>query len=519
MEKEILEELDNIYGTDKCKDVIKNYVSYIKMKKEGQIKFGNYNILIRNKSEYGSSEKLVEIIWKILKTNNIITTQYKYLERDEIRKSRLEKYKNKIISIEEELLVVDTKRLDISMFEVNREIRDILESFPEKIFIIVDEDVIEGLINANLGDKITWTMGIDKISKENKTDYITKFLKNNNLGLEPKNTFVDTLSDEPFWKVKNELVNILLECKSKKIEKITDEVVEKELKRNYYKKNSQSKNSSKKDGMKELESLIGMDSVKAQIEQIVNYIKVNKKREKMPALHMCFLGNPGTGKTTVARIVGKIFAEQEILSKKEKFIEIHGRDLIAKYVGWTAKTTQDKVREAEGGVLFIDEAYSLNPRDHRGFEDEAIATLIKEMEDKRDKVCVILAGYTNETEELLKTNPGFESRIQFKVEFPDYTEEELYEIFKKMAKEDNYKLSNNIKEILIDAFKNEKKKENFSNARCVRNIFEKVKFAQADRIARNKQEDINLIKKCDIENVISKLETKEPEKIRIGFAS
>ena len=519
MEKEILEELDNIYGTDKCKDVIKNYVSYIKMKKEGQIKFGNYNILIRNKSEYGSSEKLVEIIWKILKTNNIITTQYKYLERDEIRKSRLEKYKNKIISIEEELLVVDTKRLDISMFEVNREVRDILESFPEKIFIIVDEDVIEGLINANMGDKITWTMGIEKISKENKVDYINKFLKNNNLGLEPKNTFVDTLSDEPFWKVKNELVNILLECKSKKIEKITDEVVEKELKRNYYKKNSQSKDSRKKDGMKELESLIGMDSVKAQIEQIVNYIKVNKKREKMPALHMCFLGNPGTGKTTVARIVGKIFAEQEILSKKEKFVEIHGRDLIAKYVGWTAKTTQDKVREAEGGVLFIDEAYSLNPRDHRGFEDEAIATLIKEMEDKRDKVCVILAGYTNETEELLKTNPGFESRIQFKVEFPDYTEEELYEIFKKMAKEDNYKLSNNIKEILIDVFKNEKKKENFSNARCVRNIFEKVKFAQADRIARNKQKDINLIKKCDIENVISKLETKEPEKIRIGFAS
>ena len=202
MEKEILEELDNIYGTDKCKDVIKNYVSYIKMKKEGQIKFGNYNILIRNKSEYGSSEKLVEIIWKILKTNNIISTQYKYLERDEIRKSRLEKYKNKIISIEEELLVVDTKRLDISMFEVNREIRDILESFPEKIFIIVDEDVIEGLINANMGDKITWTMGIEKISKENKVDYINKFLKNNNLGLEPKNTFVDTLSsfDGPIFK-------------------------------------------------------------------------------------------------------------------------------------------------------------------------------------------------------------------------------------------------------------------------------------------------------------------------------
>ena len=160
-------------------------------------------------------------------------------------------------------------------------------------------------------------------------------------------------------------------------------------------------------------------------------------------LHMCFMGNPGTGKTTVARIIGEIFKEREILSTG-RFVEIHGRDLVGQYVGWTAREVQSQIRRAKGGVLFIDEAYSLNA-EHRGsFEDEAIATLIKEMEDKRDNLCVIFAGYNKEMEELLEANTGFESRIQFKILFNDYTEEELYKIFKKMCKEDNYKISNNI---------------------------------------------------------------------------
>jgi len=144
---------------------------------------------------------------------------------------------------------------------------------------------------------------------------------------------------------------------------------------------------------------------------------------------------------------------------------------------------------------------------------------MKEMEDKRDSLCVILAGYTKEMEHMLSTNPGFESRIQFKVNFPDYTEEELYEIFKTMSKEEKYKLSNNLKPILLEYFKLEKQKENFSNARCVRNLFEKVKFEQAERVASNEDEDINLIKKCDIENVIIKIMPPEKIKRKIGFVA
>ena len=120
--------------------------------------------------------------------------------------------------------------------------------------------------------------------------------------------------------------------------------------------------------------------------------------------------------------------------------------------------------------------------------------------------------------EMLKVNPGFESRIQFKVDFPDYTEDELYEIFKKMAKDEKYKLSNNIKNLLKEEFCIEKRKSNFANARAVRNLFEKIKFEQADRVAENKYEDIDLIKKCDVENAISKLEKKEKVQKRIGFA-
>ena len=214
---------------------------------------------------------------------------------------------------------------------------------------------------------------------------------------------------------------------------------------------------------------------------------------------------------------------KEILSDKERFVEAQRSDLIAKYVGHTAPQTQEMVERANGGVLFIDEAYSIasyiQDEAGRDFGAECIATLKKEMEDKRDSLCVILAGYSNEMEQMLRVNPGFESRIQFKINFPDYTEDELYEIFKGMAKEEKYKLSNNLKDLLIDYFGKEKKSENFANARCVRNLFEKVKFAQADRVVIENANDINLIKRCDIEKVLMKIKPKEKARQKIGFAS
>ncbi|MDO5307699.1 MAG: AAA family ATPase, partial [bacterium] len=273
----------------------------------------------------------------------------------------------------------------------------------------------------------------------------------------------------------------------------------------------------KRNAKDELNNLIGLKEIKKQMEKILNYIKLNREKGQMPSLHMCFTGNPGTGKTSIARVIGKIFEEENILSGSGEFIEIHGRDLVDKYVGWTAQKVHNTVEKAIGGVLFIDEAYSLVSDKRGSFEDEAIATLIKEMEDHRNEVCIILAGYTEEMENLLNLNPGFESRIQFTINFSDYTEEELLEIFNGFCKKEKYKLSNSCREILIENFKKAKNEKNFGNGRYVRNLFEKVKFEQADRIIQTNSKAINSITKSDIEKVIQTMTYKEKEVIKIGF--
>lgn len=512
-----LNKTKTIFGLEKCYEDLKNYASFVKMKKQGILDFGSYNMLIVNKSEYKNTDELVEIIKDILKAEGIIKTSLKYINKDELEEKKDKKGKTKIIK--EELIVIDSKVINSDIGYKRKEIVEFMKKNNEKIFLLIDNNTdryrINGWVNAKFWDCFTWTITLEEVTKEEKTEYIKKFLMKSKIKVEERNAFIDKLSEEPFWNVLKEIKDIVLDCKLRKIDILNDENIKADFKKKYSIKDKKQK---QKSGIKELNSLIGMDEVKKQVEQIINFLKINKERENLPALHMMFTGNPGTGKTTVARIIGKLFGEMKILSDKEVFVEVHGRDLVGRFVGWTAGQTKDKVKEAEGGVLFIDEAYSLNSHLRGSFEDEAIATLIKEMEDKRDKICIIMAGYENEMEELIKLNPGFESRIPFKIKFPDYSSEELYEIFKKMAKKENYKISNNIKDILLQRFEIEKKKENFANARCVRNIFEKVKFEQANRIAKCKEANINIIKKEDVLNVIEKLEDKPTEKVRIGFA-
>lgn len=184
--------------------------------------------------------------------------------------------------------------------------------------------------------------------------------------------------------------------------------------------------------------------------------------------------------------------------------------------GQTAIKTQRVIDQALGGVLFIDEAYSLLSEDN--FSRECIATLIKGMEDHRDNLCVILAGYSQDMEELLKSNSGFESRIAFKIDFSDYSEAELYQIFTNMLKQEGFKLSRNCKQIVLDYFNNEinNNKYNFSNGRLVRNLTEKIKMEQANRIIKEKSNNIDLIVRDDVIAVVEKIKTK-PSKNMIGF--
>jgi len=198
-----------------------------------------------------------------------------------------------------------------------------------------------------------------------------------------------------------------------------------------------SEHSALKEIEEELSSLVGMDEMKKMIKEIYAWIYVNKKREEhglkagKQALHMMFKGNPGTGKTTVARLIGKLFQKMNVLSKGH-LIEAERADLVGEYIGHTAQKTRDLVKKALGGILFIDEAYSLGRGGEKDFGKEAIDTLVKHMEDKQHEFILILAGYSREMDFFLSLNPGLHSRFPLVVDFPDYSTDQLMEIGKRM---------------------------------------------------------------------------------------
>ncbi|SHM75351.1 stage V sporulation protein K [Caldanaerovirga acetigignens] len=266
------------------------------------------------------------------------------------------------------------------------------------------------------------------------------------------------------------------------------------------------------DVLKELDSLIGLTKVKQLVREIQAYVEIQKRRQKEQlfseplVLHMIFKGNPGTGKTTVARLLGKIFKQMEVLQKGH-LVEVERADLVGEYIGHTAQKTREQVRRALGGILFIDEAYSLARGGEKDFGKEAIDTLVKAMEDYKDNLVVILAGYKDEMEWFLRTNPGLRSRFPIQIEFSDYTTEELMEIAKLMVEKRQYKLTPEalykLERILKESQKN-LHYDKMGNARLVRNLIEKAIRRQALRLISQKQisrEDLIYIKSEDIAEI------------------
>ncbi len=244
-------------------------------------------------------------------------------------------------------------------------------------------------------------------------------------------------------------------------------------------------------GYLHLKRLVGLEEVKKRVREIAAYVCVQKRRADLdlPAestvLHMVFSGNPGTGKTTVARILGQIFRDIGVL-KQGHMVEIERADLVGEYIGHTAQKTRAKVKEAMGGVLFIDEAYSLARGGEKDFGKEAIDTLVKAMEDHKDSFVLILAGYRGEMEWFLRQNPGLRSRFPMHLDFPDYSLEELLAIADIMLSEREYCLSESARVALAETLEEISRGRGRSgNARTVRNLLERSMRVQALRIVHH----------------------------------
>lgn len=243
--------------------------------------------------------------------------------------------------------------------------------------------------------------------------------------------------------------------------------------------------------MDELNQLVGLKQVKTEIQSLINLIQIRKLRKERGfastsiTLHMVFSGNPGTGKTTVARMLSEMYAGLGLL-KKGHLVEVDRSGLVSGYVGQTATKTNQVIEKALGGVLFIDEAYTLTSgKGENDFGQEAVDTLLKGMEDHRDDLVVIVAGYPDLMEEFLNSNPGLRSRFNRFIYFEDYHADELTEIFESMCKKNQFHLSKEAKDKLelSLALLLSHKPENFANARAVRNLFEKAVVSQANRLA------------------------------------
>lgn len=244
--------------------------------------------------------------------------------------------------------------------------------------------------------------------------------------------------------------------------------------------------------------LVGLGEIKSFVEEIYAWLEVGKRRKnagliaEQQVLHMVFTGNPGTGKTTVARIIGELFQEMGVLTQGH-VIEVERADLVGEYIGHTAQKTREHVKQALGGILFIDEAYSLCRGGEKDFGKEAIDTLVKSMEDYKNEFVLILAGYSGEMETFIRSNPGLPSRFPIHLKFPDFSIAELLEIADLMVKQREYMFSAAAKEKIRQFLYREVERKNhtFGNARFIRNIVEQAIRLHAVRLLKKREADRN----------------------------
>lgn len=263
-------------------------------------------------------------------------------------------------------------------------------------------------------------------------------------------------------------------------------------------------------------SLIGLEPVKTRIKETASLLLVDKAREKLglvnesPTLHMSFSGNPGTGKTTVALKIADLLYRLGYV-RKGHLVSVTRDDLVGQYIGHTAPKTKEVLKKAMGGVLFIDEAYYLyRPENERDYGQEAIEILLQVMENNRDDLVVVLAGYKDKMDKFFESNPGFRSRIAHHIDFPDYSNDELLEIAEVMIAGMNYKFNKGSKKAMAEYIEIRRKQPHFANARSIRNAIDRARLRQANRVFNNSEGPIGA-------NFLSQIEDVDIRQSRVFF--
>ena len=500
--KSLFEAIDNLYIEEKSKELLKKIIEYMRKYDEKiEKEYISFNMCLYSNNKE-TEEQIVKTlldagnIFSYIKKNGKGTciTLYDIEKPEQIEKRYSEKnsvvlikdfegfnkqeadFKDKFLNKFDEYLEKNEKQVLTILNADNKEIikeafsgkEDVLRKFSNFEIVGVNPDVQDAY--QDVLKKLEANMEVSDDMKIKLLDYVSTTYVNNDL---PYPEYRDSL-------YKNILFN--KEIPEYEKEKSMDEI------------------------FAELNSLVGLTKVKEMLKDLVNLIELkNKTKDELKIknvnLHMVFLGNPGTGKTTVARIIAEMLYNLKYV-KQNKLIEVSSKDLVAEYVGQTAPNTMAVIQKALGGVLFIDEAYSLASGHGQGnsYNEEAIATLIQAMENYRDEIVVIFAGYTKEMQDFLNANSGIVSRIGYTIEFEDYTTDELIQIFKMNMEKSGFTVTKEAYKKVEDIINEYRDTKNFGNARFVRNIYEKsiVKHASNTKGKKGKkvlktitEEDIN----------------------------
>lgn len=481
----LFDKINKLYVTDESKELLKKIIEYMRKYKEGlETNYISFNIIIEvNNKE--TKEELLYILeqsstfFNYIKNNtkkNISLINYekdidfsKYgfisitnvkglnnidINDQQIFFNNLEDYLSK--EDKTMLLVIGTKE-DINNIFIGRE--QIKNKYFDFYITSINPDI------QDIYDSILSKVELEDNKKIGLLDYITNTYK----------------KDIDYVEYRNDLIKYI--SFNKELPKIEEKKSLDEI-------------------FKDLNELVGLEKVKKVLHDLVDVITLKEKTKDLKIndmnLHMVFLGNPGTGKTTIARIISSILYNLGYI-KENKLIEVSTKDLVGQYVGQTAPKTMSVIEKSLNGVLFIDEAYTLAVKGDNSYNAEAIATLIQAMENYRDKLVIIFAGYTKEMQDFLDSNSGIVSRIGYTLEFEDYTTDELIKIFNGFATKNGFIVSEDATKYLEEVINENRNTKNFGNARFIRNIYEKTIIKHATNVKDKKQYKIlKTITKNDI---------------------